>query len=165
MSNSTALNPGYASDSDNYLKNTSGLLSWMFTLDHKRIGIMYLIGILTAFFIGGLLAMLIRLHLLSPDGFTPMTNDQYNQVFTLHGAIMVFLFIIPSVPAALGNFLVPQAFELEERDVAANHESLALCIVLQRARIGGQRGAGCRHAFPGRKIGRGQGQAGPQQEA
>ena len=115
MSNSTALNPGYATDSDNYLKNTSGALSWMFTLDHKRIGIMYLIGILSAFFIGGMLAMVLRAHLMDPKGLL-FSNSAYNQVFTLHGAIMVFLFIIPSIPAALGNFLVPVM--LGAKDVA-----------------------------------------------
>ncbi len=115
MSTTNVLNPGYASDSENYLKNSTGILSWMFTLDHKRIGIMYLIGILSAFALGGALALAIRAHLLEPDG-TLFTNDQYNQVFTLHGAIMVFLFIIPSIPAALGNFLVPVM--LGAKDVA-----------------------------------------------
>ena len=102
--------PGYPTASENYLTNSKGALSWLFTLDHKRIGVMYLIGVMTAFFAAGLLALLIRLHLFRPDGavFTgPEANNWYNQVFTLHGAIMVFLFIIPSIPAALGNFLVP----------------------------------------------------------
>jgi len=112
---SQGFNPGDVSDSDNYLKNSSGVLSWMFTLDHKRIGIMYLVGILTSFFIGGMLAMAIRAHLLQPAGWL-FSNDAYNQVFTLHGAIMVFLFIIPSIPAALGNFLVPVM--LGAKDVA-----------------------------------------------
>lgn len=112
---SQGFNPGDVSDSDNYLKNSSGVLSWICTLDHKRIGIMYLIGILTSFFIGGMLAMAIRAHLLRPAGWL-FDNDTYNQVFTLHGAIMVFLFIIPSIPAALGNFLVPVM--LGAKDVA-----------------------------------------------
>lgn len=112
---SQGFNPGAVADSDNYLKNSSGVLSWICTLDHKRIGIMYLIGILTSFFIGGVLAMAIRAHLLQPAGWL-FDNDTYNQVFTLHGAIMVFLFIIPSIPAALGNFLVPVM--LGAKDVA-----------------------------------------------
>jgi cytochrome c oxidase subunit 1 len=112
---SRGFNPGDVSDSDNYLKNSKGVLSWLCTLDHKRIGIMYLIGILTSFFIGGMLAMGIRAHLLKPAGWL-FDNDTYNQVFTLHGAIMVFLFIIPSIPAALGNFLVPVM--LGAKDVA-----------------------------------------------
>ena len=120
--------PGSATREENYLTNSKGWMSWAFTLDHKRIGLMYLIGVMSAFFIAGMLAMGIRLHLLTPDGWllkqwpftwlfseTP-TNDIYNQVFTLHGAIMVFLFIIPSIPAALGNFLVPVM--LGAKDVA-----------------------------------------------
>ncbi len=97
-----------------YLNHSSGFLSWALTLDHKRIGVMYLVGILASFLVAGLLALLLRLHLFTPRGF--LTNDMYNQVFTLHGAIMVFLFIIPSVPAALGNFLVP--LMLGAKDVA-----------------------------------------------
>jgi cytochrome c oxidase subunit I len=122
MSTTNVLNPGFANDSENYLKNTSGVLSWIFTLDHKRIGIMYLIGILTSFAAGGALALAIRAHLLEPDGML-FDNDTYNQVFTLHGAIMVFLFIIPSIPAALGNFLVPVM--LGAKDVAFPRLNLA----------------------------------------
>ena len=102
--------PGFPTREENYLTNSSGLFSWIFTLDHKRIGVMYLVGVTVAFLFAGLLALLIRLHLLDPEGkiFTGADgNNLYNQVFTLHGAVMVFLFIIPSVPAALGNFLVP----------------------------------------------------------
>ncbi|MCL4157997.1 UNVERIFIED_CONTAM: hypothetical protein GTU68_054085 [Idotea baltica] len=94
-------------------------MSWIFTLDHKRIGVMYLIGVTCAFAFAGLLALAIRLHLLSPDGAMfkgENANNIYNQVFTLHGAVMVFLFIIPSIPAALGNFLVPVM--LGAKDVA-----------------------------------------------
>ncbi|MFN3193743.1 MAG: cbb3-type cytochrome c oxidase subunit I [Aureliella sp.] len=100
---------------ENFLVHTKGFLSWALTLDHKRIGLMYLIGVMTAFFVAGILALLIRLELMTPTN-TWMSNAQYNQVFTLHGAIMVFLFIIPSVPAALGNFLVPVM--LGAKDVA-----------------------------------------------
>ncbi len=107
---------GPVSDSDNYLKANRGFISWAFTLDHKRIGMMYLVGVLSSFLIGGLLAMMIRAHLMAPDGATNISNDAYNQIFTLHGAIMVFLFIIPSIPAALGNFLVPVM--LGAKDVA-----------------------------------------------
>jgi len=121
--------PGFPTSSENYLTNSRGFLSWACTLDHKRIGVMYLIGVTAAFFAAGLLALFIRLHLLDPDGWLlhssifrwwfgegRQPNDIYNQVFTLHGAIMVFLFIIPSVPAALGNFLVP--IMLGAKDVA-----------------------------------------------
>jgi cytochrome c oxidase subunit 1 len=100
---------------DNYLTHTRGVWSWLFTLDHKRIGLMYLVSVLGAFFLGGMFAMLVRTQLLTPDGLV-MNQDQYNQVFTLHGAIMVFLVIIPSVPAALGNFVLP--IMLGAKDVA-----------------------------------------------
>ncbi len=101
--------------SDNFLLNSKGFLSWALTLDHKRIGLMYLAGVMSAFFVAGLLALVLRTELLTPNNMF-LTNQQYNQVFTLHGAIMVFLFIIPSVPAALGNFLVPVM--LGAKDVA-----------------------------------------------
>ncbi len=91
---------------DNYLTAKRGALSWLTTVDHKRIGVMYLVSTLTAFAVGGFLAMLIRIELLTP-GRTIMSAETYNRVFTLHGVIMIFLFIIPAIPAALGNFLVP----------------------------------------------------------
>ncbi|MCA9161036.1 MAG: cbb3-type cytochrome c oxidase subunit I, partial [Planctomycetales bacterium] len=102
-------------DSDNFLIYSKGFLSWALTLDHKRIGLMYLVGVMSAFFVAGILALVLRTELLTPTEWF-LTPQQYNQVFTLHGAIMVFLFIIPSVPAALGNFLVPVM--LGAKDVA-----------------------------------------------
>src|SRR6266545_3491180 len=90
----------------NYWNAEKGLMSWLTTVDHKRIGIMYLISTLTAFFLGGMFALLVRLELFT-TGHTIMTAEQYNQAFTLHGAMMVFLFIIPSIPGALGNFFLP----------------------------------------------------------
>src|SRR5580698_7183345 len=83
----------------NYLKASRGMGSWLTTLDHKRIGLMYLTMVCLAFFTGGVFALLIRLELFS-RGRTIMDAETYNRFFTLHGAIMVFLFIIPSVPAA-----------------------------------------------------------------
>ncbi|MGE4082437.1 MAG: cytochrome c oxidase subunit I [Vicinamibacterales bacterium] len=90
----------------NYLNNGHGLKSWLLTKDHKRIAVLYLISISIFFFLGGLFAVGIRLELTTPQGdlFQP---DTYNKFFTLHGVIMVFLFLIPSVPAVLGNFLIP----------------------------------------------------------
>ncbi len=99
----------------NYLNTSRGVLSWMFTLDHKRIGVMYLIAIVTSFFLGGVFALLVRTELLTP-GQTIMTADAYNKMFTLHGAVMIFLFIIPGIPAALGNFVLP--LMLGAKDVA-----------------------------------------------
>src|SRR5688572_22589153 len=100
---------------DNYLTHTRGILSWALTLDHKRIGVMYLVAVLTSFFIGGMAALLVRTELIAP-GKTIMDQDTYNQMFTIHGAVMVFLVIIPSVPAALGNFVLP--IMLGAKDVA-----------------------------------------------
>src|SRR5262245_1328986 len=102
-------------DVDNYLTHTTGIMSWAGTLDHKRIGIMYLVGVLTSFFAAGILALLVRTELIAP-GRTIMDQNTYNHIFTLHGAIMVFLVIIPSVPAALGNFVLP--IMLGAKDVA-----------------------------------------------
>ncbi len=107
---------------NNYLKAARGIKSWMFTVDHKRIGVMYLWSVLLMFLIGGLFAMLIRLELLTPQK-TIMEADQYNQAFTLHGAIMTFLFIIPAIPASLGNFVLPMM--LGAKDVAFPKLNLA----------------------------------------
>jgi cytochrome c oxidase subunit I len=90
----------------NYLNAEAGIRSWLTTVDHKRIGLMYLVSTFIAFMLGGSFALALRLELLSPTG-SFMTSDQYNQAFTLHGAIMVFLFIIPSIPGALANFIIP----------------------------------------------------------
>ncbi len=106
----------------NYLTYPKGLKSWLTTIDHKRIGIMYLAFVMTAFFVGGIFALLIRIELLTPKQ-TIMTAETYNRVFTLHGAIMVFLFIIPSIPAALGNFVLP--LMLGAKDVAFPRLNLA----------------------------------------
>ena len=109
-------------DQDNYLNHTRGLMSWLFTLDHKRIGVMYLASILSAFFLGGMAALLVRTELLT-QGRTIMDPDTYNKMFTLHGAIMVFLFIIPGIPAALGNLALP--LMLGAKDVAFPRLNLA----------------------------------------
>jgi cytochrome c oxidase subunit 1 len=90
----------------NYLTARRGIWSWLYTVDHKRIGLMYLAAVSLAFFAGGVFALLVRLELFS-RGKTIVDAETYNRFFTLHGAIMVFLFIIPSVPAALGNFFLP----------------------------------------------------------
>ncbi len=89
-----------------YLNNGHGLASWLLTKDHKRIAIMYLISISVMFFLGGLFAVGIRLELATPQGDF-VVADTYNKFFTAHGVIMVFFFLIPSIPAVLGNFLIP----------------------------------------------------------
>jgi len=99
----------------NYINAEQGIWSWLTTVDHKRIGLMYLASTFTAFLIGGIFALLLRFELLSPKEDI-MTAPQYNQACTLHGAIMVFLFIIPSIPGGLGNFVIPVA--IGAKDVA-----------------------------------------------
>jgi cytochrome c oxidase subunit I len=90
----------------NYLTHASGIRSWLLTRDHKRIGILYLVSIMTSFFLGGVAALLVRTQLLTPNGGI-MTPEMYNKMFTLHGAVMIFLFVIPGIPATLGNFMLP----------------------------------------------------------
>ena len=90
----------------NFLNAEHGLLSWLLTGDHKRIAILYLLSITVFFFIGGFFAGMIRLELLTPQPDL-MASDTYNKMFSMHGIIMVFLFLVPSVPATLGNFLIP----------------------------------------------------------
>ena len=89
-----------------YLNVDYGIKSWLLTQDHKRIAILYLVSISFFFAIGGLMAALIRLELATPAGDL-VQADVYNRLFTAHGVIMIFLFLIPSIPAVLGNFLIP----------------------------------------------------------
>jgi cytochrome c oxidase subunit I len=105
-----------------YLNEETGIWAWMTTVDHKKIGLMYLASVAFFFFVGGVLALLLRTELLTPAR-SFMDADVYNQVFTLHGAIMVFFFLIPSVPAALGNFILP--LQLGCKDVAFPRVNLA----------------------------------------
>jgi cytochrome c oxidase subunit I len=90
----------------NYLNYDHSIKSWLLTQDHKRIGMMYLATITVFFLLGGLFALLFRLELMTPEGDL-FQADTYNKLFTLHGAIMIFFFLVPSVPATLGNFLLP----------------------------------------------------------
>ncbi len=99
----------------NYLNEKTGLWSWLTTLDHKRIGLLYLFFVLFAFFVGGVFAVLLRLELFSV-GETIMSADTYNQVMTLHGVMMVFMVVIPGIPAIFGNFFLP--LQIGAKDVA-----------------------------------------------
>ncbi len=89
-----------------YLTEGTTLRSWLLSTDHKRIAILYAASITMFFFIGGAAATLIRLELFTPKGDL-VTADTYNRLFTLHGVIMVWFFLVPSIPATLGNFLLP----------------------------------------------------------
>ncbi len=91
---------------ENYLTHEYGIKSWLLTQDHKRIALLYLGAISFFFFLGGIFATIIRLELLTPPGDL-VSSQTYNKLFSLHGIIMIFLFMIPSIPATLGNFLVP----------------------------------------------------------
>jgi cytochrome c oxidase subunit 1 len=91
---------------EHYLNVDYGIKSWLFTTDHKRIALLYLFSITIFFALGGFFAVLIRLHLLTPQGWL-VGADTYNRLFTMHGVVMIFFFLIPSIPAVLGNFLIP----------------------------------------------------------
>jgi cytochrome c oxidase subunit 1 len=103
---STTLQDPLLAERPTYLNDEYGWKSWLFTKDHKRIAILYLISITLMFFVGGIFAVLMRVELLTPAGDL-VTSDTYNKFFTMHGIIMVFFFLVPSIPATLGNFLVP----------------------------------------------------------
>src|SRR5438105_6879214 len=91
---------------ENYLNQEYAVASWLLPTDHKRIALLYLLSITFFFFIGGFFALLIRLELLTPAGDL-VQADTYNKLFSMHGQVMIFFFLIPSVPAVLGNFLIP----------------------------------------------------------
>src|SRR5271165_401626 len=89
-----------------YLNVSFGVRSWLLTTDHKRIALLYLATITVFFFIGGVFATIIRIELATPKADLVFA-DTYNKLFTMHGIVMLFLFLIPAIPAVFGNFLVP----------------------------------------------------------
>ena len=109
------MNDAPAASSVNYLNANYGIRSWLLTTDHKRIGLLYLAVITFTFLIGGSAAVLMRLHLVEPQGAL-VEPDTYNKLFSTHGIVMVFFFLVPSIPATLGNFLIP--IMIGARDVA-----------------------------------------------
>ena len=106
----------------NYLDINYSVRSWLLTTDHKRIALLYLVSITFFFFIGGVAATLIRLELLTPQGDL-VSADTYNRLFSMHGIVMVWFFLIPAIPATLGNFLVP--LMVGARDLAFPRLNLA----------------------------------------
>jgi cytochrome c oxidase subunit 1 len=106
----------------NYLNAAFGLKSWFLTTDHKRIAILYLISLTLMFFVGGAAATLIRLNLMTPYGQL-LEADTYNKMFTAHGIIMIWFFLVPVVPSVLGNFFVPMM--IGARDLAFPRLNLA----------------------------------------
>jgi cytochrome c oxidase subunit 1 len=107
--------PPAARPAPNYVNCAYGLRSWLLTQDHKRIGVLYLLSTTGFFLVGGFFAVLIRLELLTPTGDL-FQSETYNKLFTMHGLFMIFFFLVPSIPAVLGNFLLP--LMLGARDLA-----------------------------------------------
>src|SRR5437870_3988620 len=106
----------------NYLSVAHGVKSWLLTTDHKRIALLYLVSVSLMFLVGGAAATLIRLNLLTPHG-QMVGADSYNKLFSAHGIIMVFFFLVPVVPTVLGNFFLPMM--LGARDLAFPRLNLA----------------------------------------
>ena len=96
----------HSENATNYLTKDYSVRSWLLTVDHKRIALLYLLSVTLFFAVGGIFAMLVRIELLTPQGDL-MQAETYNKSFTMHGIIMIFFFLIPAVPAVLGNFLLP----------------------------------------------------------
>src|SRR5262249_58663265 len=101
MASSTVLIPPR-----HYLNDGYGIKSWLLTRDHKRIALLYLAGVTFFFFVGGAMAVMIRLDLATPAGDL-VSDETYNKLFTMHGVMMVFFFLIPAIPAVLRHFLLP----------------------------------------------------------
>ncbi|HUH11930.1 MAG TPA: cbb3-type cytochrome c oxidase subunit I, partial [Longimicrobiales bacterium] len=98
----------------NYLNADYGVRSWLLTTDHKRIALLYLATVTLMFFVGGAFAVAIRLELVTPPGDL-FQSETYNKLFTMHGIVMVFFFLIPAIPAVLGNFLIPLMLGARDR--------------------------------------------------
>src|SRR5439155_4470403 len=109
---------------ENYLNASYRAKSWLLTIDHKRIAILYMLGVTFFFFIGGFAAVIMRLELMTPAGDL-VQAETYNKLFTMHGVMMIFFFLIPSIPAVLGNFLVP--LMIGARDLAFPKINLLSC--------------------------------------
>jgi cytochrome c oxidase subunit I len=107
---------------DDYLNISYSVRSWLLTTDHKRIALLYLVSITLFFFVGGAAAVLMRLELMTPPGDL-VQAETYNKLFTMHGVIMIFFFLIPSIPTVLGNFLIPMM--IGARDLAFPRLNLA----------------------------------------
>ncbi|MEM8997037.1 MAG: cbb3-type cytochrome c oxidase subunit I, partial [Acidobacteriota bacterium] len=122
MSESQTVQTEHEFPKEHYLNAGHGIKSWLLSTDHKRIAVLYLISISVFFALGGIYAGLIRLELVTPQGdlFQP---DTYNRVFTMHAILMIFFFLLPSIPATLGNFLIP--LMIGAKDVAFPKLNLA----------------------------------------
>ena len=117
---------------EHYLNANYGISSWLFTTDHKRIALLYLVSVTLMFFVGGLFAALIRLELLTPQGDL-VQAETYNKLFSMHGIVMVWFFLIPVIPTVLGNFLVP--LMIGARDLAFPRLNLASWYIFNLAAL------------------------------
>jgi cytochrome c oxidase subunit 1 len=111
----TATTKAHAHPEKNYLTADHTIASWLLTTDHKRIAVLYLISVTFFFFIGSIAAGLVRLELTSSQGLL-LTSEAYNKMFSAHGVVMIFFFLLPSIPAAIGNFVIP--IQIGARDLA-----------------------------------------------
>lgn len=111
-----------SSTEGSYLTDGTTIRSWLLTTDHKRIALLYLASITMFFFIGGIAAALVRFNLLVPEGLLG-SAEAYNRLFTMHGVVMVWFFLVPAVPVTLGNFVIP--LMLGARDLAFPRLNLA----------------------------------------
>src|SRR5690348_17240454 len=107
--------PQPMADEPTYLNARQTIASWLLTTDHKRIALLYMVSITLFFFVGGAAATLMRIELVTPQGDL-VTSETYNKLFTIHGVVMVWFFLIPSIPTVIGNFVLPMM--LGARDVA-----------------------------------------------
>lgn len=119
--------------SHDYLHHQKGLWSWLTTVDHKRIGIMYMIVVLAFFLLGGIFALLIRMELFTSGPTIMKDSHLYNKIMTFHGAIMVFMVIIPGIPSIFGNFFIP--IMLGAKDVAFPRLNLATWYIFMAGAI------------------------------
>ena len=104
--------------SRHYLNHPTGFKSWLLTTDHKRIALLYLATVSVMFFIGGAFAVAIRLELVTPPGDL-VQSETYNKLFTMHGIVMIFFFLIPTIPAVIGNFILLKTEQPEAARVNA----------------------------------------------
>jgi cytochrome c oxidase subunit 1 len=111
----TATTTARAHPEKNYLNADHTIASWLLTTDHKRIAVLYLISVTFFFFVGSIAAGLVRLELTSSQGLL-LTSEAYNKMFSAHGVVMIFFFLLPSIPAAIGNFVIP--IQIGARDLA-----------------------------------------------
>ena len=129
----TASAPAKTLPEHHYLNATYGIRSWLLTVDHKRIALLYLVSVTFFFFIGGFFAMMIRLHLLTPSGYL-LSADTYNRMFTMHGVAMIFFFLIPVHSCRVGEFLY-SADDRRERPGLPEDQSFELVYLCCRRRL------------------------------